>query len=97
MKIEEKYPEAWQFLGAYYNQDFIEIFGGVEETLSAFLNDTNNEERTALKRDIELIMQEGLTEEDLESLLADLGCEYYPPDDWPSSAAWLRHILSRLG
>ncbi len=96
MNTKEKYPAAWQFFGAYYSEDFVEISGGAEGAISDFLSAVNDEGKAELKRDIDLILQEGLTEEGLDSLLADIGCMYYPPDDWPSSAAWLQHILSRL-
>lgn len=97
MNMKEIYPSLTYFLRCYLNQDFEVIFGSADEALLAYKNTESTEEQLKMKKEVRTLLDSSLSNIKLQEILLDeIDCSYYYPNEWKSSAEWLKHIFDSL-
>ncbi|HGF6046333.1 MULTISPECIES: contact-dependent growth inhibition system immunity protein [Enterobacter] len=97
MNIREKYPSLTYLLRCYFNQDFEVLFGNADETLAAYKATETVEEQLQLKSEIDYLLALSLSNDELQDILLNqIDCNYYYPNEWPSSGEWLKHISIQI-
>ena len=81
-------------MGAYFHQDFYVSYGGVWETVDAFIQDVP-EGAADLPQEIVQVLGTHRTEADLQAYLVKLGCEYRPQPGDGGYRGWLTEIARR--
>ncbi|EOZ4638493.1 TPA: contact-dependent growth inhibition system immunity protein [Enterobacter cloacae] len=97
MNIREKYPSLTYLLRCYFNQDFEVLFGNADETFAAYKATETVEEQLQLKSEIDYLLALSLSDDELQDILLNqMDCNYYYPNEWPSSEGWLKHISIQI-
>jgi len=97
MNSNEKYPSLSYLLRCYFNQDFEVLFGNADETLAAYKATETAEERLQMKAEIDYLLALSLSDDELQDILLNkIDCNYYYPNEWPSSEEWLKHIYKQM-
>ena len=81
-------------MGAYFHQDFYEAYGGVWETVDAYVADDPRREQ--LPDEIGWALEHYPDEEDLRQYVFDLGCEYRVQPEDNGYRGWLTEIARRV-
>lgn len=84
-----------QLMGAYFHQDFYDEYGGVMETVDAFVDDDATDVPELLA-EIAWVLDAYPAERDVEDLLDSLGCEYRADPADGGYRGWLTQIARRL-
>ena len=83
-------------LGAYLNQDCEDISGGPIEAIDELARDLDEEERKEMKDELEFLLLERLSNEELhEVLFKEFGCDCHP-SEYPDSRDWVQYIIDKL-
>ncbi|HED5643701.1 contact-dependent growth inhibition system immunity protein [Enterobacter cloacae] len=97
MNIREKYPSLTYLLRCYFNQDFEVLFGNADETFAAYKATETVEKQLQLKSEIDYLLALSLSDDELQDIvLNQMDCNYYYPNEWPSSEEWLKHISIQI-
>ena len=92
----ECYTVTAERLGAYLNQDCREISGSAEEAIDELARDLDEEEREQMKSELEFLLLERLSNEELhEVLFKEFGCDCHP-SEYPDSRDWVQYIIDKL-
>ena len=92
----ECYTVTAERLGAYLNQDCREISGSAEEAIDELARDLDEEEREEMKDELEFLLLERLSSEELYKVLIDeFGCGCYPAK-YKDSRDWVQYIIDKL-
>jgi hypothetical protein len=86
-------PALAHLMGAYFHQDFHDLYGGVWQTLDAFTSDAP-EEAAQLPEEIALLVNTH-SDQEIELYLDRLGCEYRPQESEGGYRGWLSDIARR--
>jgi hypothetical protein len=94
----KNYPRLYQFLGAYFHEDWMCEFEISDDIVKSFLSDSSAESVLRVKLEINALLLLNLTETELRDfLLGEMSCCYCYWHDWSSGEAWLTHVLVLLG
>lgn len=88
-------PALAHLMGAYFHQDFHDLYGGVWQTLAAFTSDSPVE-AAELPREIARVLNAYESDHEIEGYLDRLGCEYRPEAGQGGYRAWLEDIARRV-
>jgi hypothetical protein len=88
-------PALEHLMGAYFHQDFHDLYGGVWQTLEAFVIDSPDE-AARLPEEIALALSAHSSDDALERYLDQLGCEYRPQPGDGGYRGWLEEIARRV-
>ena len=92
----ECYPITDLRLGAYLSQDCEDISGGPIEAIDELARDLDEEEREQMKSELEFLLLERLSSEELYKVLIDeFGCGCYPAK-YKDSRDWVQYIIDKL-
>ena len=84
---------------AYFHQDFYEVYGGVWETVDAFVRDDPIDARRILD-EVPHVLDRHPSDEDVRRYLTSVGCSYRSELHDGGSREWLReisrHVQARL-
>ena len=93
----ENFPRLYQFLGAYFHEDWMCESEDADDIVRSFMADASLESILRVVGEVYTLVNQEVTESELRDfLLRDMGCCYCYWDDWPSGASWLTHILVLL-
>ena len=96
-KMENEYPELFQFLGCYFHQDWMCESSEPDGMIRLFVSDSVPSTIDAVKKEILTLLVAGFSEEKLRGFLMDeMPCNYCYWLDWESGTAWLNHIVEIL-
>ena len=87
-------PALEHLMGAYFHQDFHDLYGGVWKTLEAFTA-ASPDEAARLPDEITRLLVSHPSDQAIEEYLDRLGCEYRPPVDSGGYRGWLEEIARR--
>jgi hypothetical protein len=89
---------AKDFFAAYFHEDWAADSSNVDEVVATFLAESPRaDELIRIAEGIDLLLQEGVTDEAAEHILVnELGCYYLPSADGRSARRWLGSIASSL-
>ncbi len=90
----ERYPELFQFLGAYLHQDFPEVHGDADAALAASMRNASPERLIAVHAQLTDLL-ETVDEAAAERAVNEL-CDYYPPGDGWTYIGWLEEVDRRV-
>lgn len=90
-----KRPAVDTLMKAYFHQDFDEVYGGMWETVDAFVDDDPRNAARVLAEIPELLSLYS-TDEQLEHYLDSLGCMYRFEDHDGGSRQWLLEVADRV-
>ena len=88
-------PALEHLMGAYFHQDFHDLYGGAWQTLEAFAADSPDE-ATRLPAEIAFVLSAHSSDDALEGYLDELGCEYRPQPGEGGYRGWLEEIARRV-
>ena len=89
--------ELYQFLGAYFHQDWMCEFDLADEVVNSFVEDSDKLTMQQVLKEIEILLGSNLTENNLRDfLLKEMSCSYCYWNEWDSGEIWLRHIEKKL-
>ncbi|NMZ65916.1 hypothetical protein HBN99_16455 [Pseudomonas oryzihabitans] len=95
--MNNEFMAVKNMFSAYLNQDFDLEFGSADEAILAFSNHSNDVEKELVLTGLNLLLNGCLDEKQMQGLiLNDLGCCYFYPAEWESTAIWVGHIRSLL-
>ncbi|MGO4765483.1 contact-dependent growth inhibition system immunity protein [Cupriavidus sp. 2KB_3] len=55
---DSRYPELWQLIGAYFNQDFDMVGNSIEDLIAVYISESDPATRKRVIQDIERFMAE---------------------------------------
>ncbi|GAB3778980.1 contact-dependent growth inhibition system immunity protein [Nocardioides ungokensis] len=84
-----------QLMAAYFHEDFQDVYGGVWETIDAFVAD-DPAESVLLPDEIAAVLAEFPTEEATAGYVISLGCCYQPQPNDGGYRGWLAEIARRV-
>ncbi|WP_150618529.1 contact-dependent growth inhibition system immunity protein [Pseudomonas fluorescens] len=89
----EDFPNLFQFLGAYFHEDWMCEFDLADDVIKSFLADSEAHAISYVINEIEALLALNLTEDKLRDLLLrELGCCYCYWHEWQDGVAWLTHV-----
>ncbi|MCU7251294.1 contact-dependent growth inhibition system immunity protein [Pseudomonas koreensis] len=93
----ENFYQLYQFLGAYFHEDWMGDFDSADEVVKSFFDDSDESTLTAVSEEINELVSLDMKEVELrEFLLKDLGCCYCYWHEWGTGQAWLEHVFSSI-
>lgn len=93
----KKLTPLQQFLGGYFNQDWVDDHGSAEEVIAVFIEESTAEVRQNVKLEIIKLLATCKIESELQhNLLHEQHCYYYYPHEWPSGKLWLEHVIKKF-
>lgn len=94
----KNFPRLYQFLGAYFHEDWMCEFKISDDVVKSFLSDSSAGSVLSVKLEIKALLACDLNELELRDfLLGEMSCCYCYWNDWSSGKTWLTHILGLLG
>lgn len=94
--MKNKFPELFQFLAGYFNQDWMEDFNSSVEVIDSFAHEEPETFVNDVRRELRELIESNYNEEELAKIIDDLGCEYIPTVEYESVLSWLKFIENRL-
>ena len=91
-----RYPALCRFIHAHFNQDWFEEGETARAVLRKFREWEDPEVRAPIVSDIDRIVREGLSDDALDHLLANLELDYDPEFEGLTNRAWLMLVRSEL-
>lgn len=94
MQVTDKsFNKLYQFLGAYFNEDWMCEYELADDVIKGFLLDSNTEVIDSVQKEISALLEVQMEETELrEFLLKDMSCCYCYWHEWESGRVWLNHI-----
>lgn len=90
---KDSFPELFQFLGAYFHQDWMCESDLADDIIKSFTTDSEAAIILDVAKEISALLTLNLTEPDLRNfLLKEMGCYYCYWHEWPNGVEWLEHI-----
>lgn len=95
--MNNDFPEAQDFFGAYFHQDWLLEHDTADQVIDEFLRDSDKKVLMLVRSELQTLMSKKLNEMDLRTFfLKELSCYYCYWNEWESGEAWLRHIERKL-
>ncbi|WP_408636439.1 contact-dependent growth inhibition system immunity protein [Pseudomonas uvaldensis] len=95
--MKNRYPELFHFFGCYFHQDWMCESSEPDGVIRLFASDSVPQAIDALRKEISVLLDERLGEEDLRDFIMEkMPCNYCYWMEWESGAMWLKHILEVL-
>ncbi|MBV4463261.1 hypothetical protein KVG95_07925 [Pseudomonas sp. SWRI79] len=95
--MSARFPALFQFLAGYFHEDWSCDHESEDDVVRSFVAESSPERISQVKDELQVVLRSIQSEEELQVFLfEEIGCSYYYPYAWPSSKAWLEHILSML-
>lgn len=92
--IDNSYSQLFQFLGAYFNQDWMCESELADDIVRFFISDSEAETISNVKKEIKMLLEVHMTEPELrEFLLNNMSCCYCYWHEWASGEEWLSHVV----
>ena len=86
-----------QFLGAYFNQDWVYDYTSADEVIDSYLTESPRDTIVTVKEEILELKKTYTNEQDFQDkLLREQHCYYYYPHEWTSGKLWLEHVISKI-
>jgi hypothetical protein len=86
-------PEMDSLLGGYFNYDWNLDYETPEQVLDAYKRENGSEYLLELKKELEYVLQQDVSEEKLNELLFNQFVSGFPYEvDWTSAKEWLQYI-----
>ena len=97
LEYKQKCKGAVYFLSCYLHGDCIDEHGSAENVVASFIDHENLENIVSVADDFAYILEQEMSEEILETLLIELGADYYlwRTDDLVPSK-WLGTLVNRF-
>jgi hypothetical protein len=96
--IDKSYAQLFQFLGAYFNEDWMCESGLADDIVRSFIVDSAAETISNVIGEITMLLEARMTEPELrEFLLKNMSCCYCYWHEWASGEDWLKHVVNILG
>ncbi|MBC3778080.1 contact-dependent growth inhibition system immunity protein [Pseudomonas sp. SWRI99] len=93
----EDFPALFQFLGAYFHEDWMCESNLADEIVNSFINDSALKTIEVVAKEIQNLLDLKLSETVLRDfLLKEIGCSYCYWHEWQSGEQWLRHVAFKL-
>ena len=89
---DSMYPELLNFFGAYFNQDFEEYGRTDEEIIRAYSREQRPEKRRRVVANIDALLKNVQSEEQLRIALDDFCTAYYLDPETEPAREWLERI-----
>ncbi|WP_311886303.1 MULTISPECIES: contact-dependent growth inhibition system immunity protein [unclassified Pseudomonas] len=90
----EDFPKLFQFLGAYFHEDWMCEFDLADDVIRAFLADSEDCVVEGVIKEINALLVMNVTENKIRDfLLKEIGCCYCYWHDWQDGNTWLKHIF----
>lgn len=91
------FPEAKDFFGAYFHQDWPVEHDTADQVIDDFLRNSDKAVLILVRNELRALLSNKLNEIDLRAFfLKELHCYYCYWNEWASGEAWLRHIEKKL-
>ncbi|MHC8384111.1 contact-dependent growth inhibition system immunity protein [Pseudomonas sp. LB3P14] len=91
------FSHLYQFLGAYFNEDWMCGFESADDVVRSYLLDSSKEAIAGAREEINMLLMQSVGEEQLRDfLLKDMGACYCYWHEWPSGESWLKHVVVLL-
>ena len=88
-------PRLKEMMGAYFHEDFYDAYGGVWETVDAYIAD-DPPDASKLPREIGWALEHYPDEEDLAGYVLGLGCCYRVQPEDNGYRGWITEIARRV-
>ncbi len=89
----EDFPNLFQFLGAYFHEDWMCEFAFADDVVRSFLADSDGSAVERVIMEIDTLLAMNMTENKIRDfLLKEIGCCYCYWHDWQDGNTWLKHI-----
>lgn len=88
-------PALKHLMSGYFHQDFALVHGSPSDTVAAFVRDAP-EEALDLSHEIESILAQLPSDQDVERYLEQLGCEYFAQPEDGGYRGWLNSIAKQV-
>ncbi|WP_310503561.1 MULTISPECIES: contact-dependent growth inhibition system immunity protein [unclassified Pseudomonas] len=86
-----------QFLGGYFNQDWVYEHDSADEVIDSFINESAPETLCQVRQEIIELLAVQNTEIDLQqNLFCEQYCYYHYLHEWTSGQLWLEHVIRKL-
>jgi hypothetical protein len=94
--LDRQFPNLFQVLGGYLNQDFDLDFDSPDAALRAAADEQGDEQVAGAIREIEDLLASELGDDELMRLVERLTAGYSPELEGWSARPWLRHVRDLL-
>ncbi|WP_166224779.1 contact-dependent growth inhibition system immunity protein [Pseudomonas atagonensis] len=95
--MNNAFPEAQDFFGAYFHQDWLLEHDTADQVIDDFLRNSDKSVLILVHSELQTLLSKELSEMELrEFFLKELNCYYCYWNDWKSGEEWLRHIERKL-
>lgn len=93
--MQAEFPNAFQFLGGYFHQEYPVDSGNPDGALERFIADSPPETRLFVALELRrlLIQFQGKA---LARVIFELGCDYRPEANGTTTADWLHNVACKL-
>ncbi|MGF6225532.1 hypothetical protein AB7M26_000590 [Pseudomonas sp. F-14 TE3482] len=92
--IDNSFSQLYQFLGAYFHEDWMCEFHTADDVVRSFLSDSTAETISVVENEIAALLERHMTEIELrEFLLKKMSCCYCYWHEWDSGEVWLSHLV----
>jgi len=88
----ESCPGLALLCGAYFHQDWMEDSGSPQGTVESFVCMEHPSLVSRTLSEVRMLLASPASEQGLQELLDDWGCEYYIPGDGLTPRRWLRQL-----
>lgn len=95
--IDDSFWKLYQFLGAYFNEDWMCECEVADDVVRSFMSDSSAETISEVKSEIVALLHIRMAELELrEFLLKNMSCSYCYWHEWGAGEVWLNHIVEML-
>jgi hypothetical protein len=95
VRASDRYPELFQFLGAYLHQDWDLDAATADEAVERAIAETPRNLHPAVEHELDDLLASHPDDRSLRAAVADL-CDYLPSGDGMSDREWLMRVRTRL-
>src|SRR5579885_2958193 len=92
----DQFPNLRFLCSAYFHQDWALDDPTADAVIHRYIGDADPQEVRQVAAEIEQFLCTGMTEDQREAVLVDLGCFYYPPGEGLTYSSWLRRVYELL-
>lgn len=86
-----------QLLGSHFHQDWVDEFGTETQVIKAIICGETRDHIDEVSREIRVLLQSSLTEEELREVMTNrVGCYFEPSSRGMSYRQWLGDVLTQL-
>ena len=94
--IEARFPNLFQFLAGYFNQDWDLFAPEPHEVTAVFIEQASLNVLAATLEELDRLLATGLSEQELEKACDQLGCALAPSGMGLGYAQWLSQVREQL-